>query len=158
MHQLHGKLLLIAYGNPGRLDDGLGPAVADAVQRIGLPSVTIESCYQLAVEHAEAAARHDVVIFADADASGPAPFRFDRIEPQTKASFSTHMMEPATVLGLARDVFGALPEGYLLGVRGYEFDDFGEVISPQARENLTAAIRFLKATLLQPKATRCEVV
>ena len=78
MHQLHGKVLLIAYGNPGRLDDGLGPAVADAVQRIGLPSVTIESCYQLAVEHAEAAARHDVVIFADADASGPAPFRFDR--------------------------------------------------------------------------------
>jgi hypothetical protein len=67
-------------------------------------------------------------------------------------------MEPATVLGLARDVFGASPEGYLLGVRGYEFDDFGEVISPQARENLTAAIRFLKATLPQPKATRCEVV
>ena len=74
----------------------------------------------------------DVVIFADADVSGPAPFRFDRIEPGTEASFSTHVMEPATVLGLARDVFGASPAGYLLGVRGYEFDDFGDVFHGKA--------------------------
>ena len=67
MTRLRGKVLLIGYGNPGREDDGLGPALAEAVAAMGLEQVTIESCYQLAVEHAEQAARHAVVIFADAD-------------------------------------------------------------------------------------------
>ena len=147
--------LVLGYGNPGRLDDGLGPALAEALAELDLPQVTVVSCYQLAIEHAELAARHDVVIFADAAVSGPEPFQFARIEPKSEATFSTHSVAPAAVLGLARDIFGATPEGYLLGIRGYEFDDFGERLSRGAGANLSAAAEFCQALLTGGVA--CEV-
>ena len=34
-------MLLLGYGNPGRLDDGLGPALAAQVERLALPGVTV---------------------------------------------------------------------------------------------------------------------
>ena len=61
------KILLIGYGNPGRLDDGLGPAFAKAVEALHTPGVTVEANYQLAVEDAHAVAQHEIVVFADAD-------------------------------------------------------------------------------------------
>ena len=33
------KALVIGYGNPGRLDDGLGPALAEAVEKLDLPGL-----------------------------------------------------------------------------------------------------------------------
>ncbi|MCU0727503.1 MAG: hydrogenase maturation protease, partial [Planctomycetes bacterium] len=70
------RVLLIGFGNPGRRDDGLGPAVAQAVEGWGIPGVTVESDYQLHVEDAAAVSEHDAVIFADAAAAGPEPFAF----------------------------------------------------------------------------------
>ena len=61
------RILLIGYGNPGRADDGLGPALADRIEALDLPGLTVESDYQLSIEHAALAAGHDIVIFADAD-------------------------------------------------------------------------------------------
>ena len=120
---------------------------------MGLPRVTVQSCYQLAVEHAELVAGHDVVIFADADVRGGEPFEWSRIEPRLDASFTTHVVAPSTVLGLAHNLFDATTKGYLLAIRGYEFDDFGEYLSAPAQENLNAAVRFLQSQLL---ATRNE--
>ena len=40
-----------------------------------------------------------------------------------------------------------IPEGYALGIRGYEFSEFGEALSPGAVENLTAALQFLLPVL-----------
>ena len=48
------KVLLIGYGNPGRLDDGLGPALAAAVEKLAIPGVTVDADYQLNVEDAAA--------------------------------------------------------------------------------------------------------
>ena len=154
MTSLHGKVLLIGYGNPGRLDDGLGPAFAMAVRPMELERVTVESCYQLAVEHAEQAAHYDVVVFADASVNGAEPFRWERLQPTMDADFSTHSVAPATILGLAHHLFQATTDGYVLGIRGYEFDDFGERLSPRARDNLAAATRFFQATL---QTQQCKV-
>ena len=154
MKPLRGKVLVIGYGNPGRLDDGLGPALAEEVSRWRLDHVTVESCYQLAVEHAEQVARYDVVIFADADTKSPEPFRFDRLTASLDVTFTTHSVAPEAILGLARQIFQAKTEGYIIGIRGYEFDDFGESLSPRARGNLGAAAHFLQSAL-QP--TECEV-
>ena len=147
MIKLHGRILLIGYGNPGRLDDGLGPTLVAAVEQMGLDHVTVESCYQLAVEHAEQASRHDVVIFVDADTSGLEPFHFQRLGPKIDAHFSTHSMAPETILGLACNVFDATIDGYILGIRGYDFAGFGENLSPRARWNLAAAVQFTKMAL-----------
>jgi len=137
------KVLLIGYGNPGRLDDGLGPALADAIAALNLPRVTVESDYQLQPEDAAQIACHDVVIFADADINCADPFRFERIEPKRQTNFSSHSTSPEALLALAHDAFGATTPGYVLGIRGREFDDFGEGLSAAARSNLEAARRFI---------------
>ncbi len=144
----HRPMLLIGFGNPGRLDDGLGPALAAAVEALAIPGVTVDSDYQLTVEHAELAARHAAVIFADAAAAGPTPFAFERVEPSAgEVEFSSHSVSPAGVLALARDLFDAQPEGWLLAIRGEAFDDFEERLSDAARRNLAAALAFVETWL-----------
>jgi hydrogenase maturation protease len=142
-----GKVLLIGYGNPGRLDDGLGPALADAIAKLAIPGVTVDAAYQLNVEDAAAIAEHDVVVFADADLAGPEPYWFRRIEPKAAWSFSTHSIDPDAVLGMAQQMFKAKTEGYILGIRGYDFDEFGERLSDRARGNLVAATAFIEQVL-----------
>jgi hydrogenase maturation protease len=141
------KVLVIGYGNPGRLDDGLGPALAEMLARRSLPGVTVDADYQLTVEDAAAVAEHDVVVFADAAVSGTAPFWVRRVMPAARWSFSTHSVEPESVLGMAREMFGATTCGYALGIRGYAFDEFGEALTPQAKANLEAAVAYLALAL-----------
>jgi len=137
-------MLLIGYGNPGRGDDGLGPAFAEAVERLQMPGVSVDANYQLTVEDAEAVARHPVVVFIDAELNGPGPFSFSRLSPAPTWNFESHRLGPGAVLALAAEVFGARPEGYLLGIRGYEFGRFEEVLSQRARSNLEAALLFFQ--------------
>ena len=138
------RILVLGYGNPGRLDDGLGPALAREVDARSLgEDVEVETAYQLNVEDAAEVARHDVVVFADADATCAAPFELRRIEPRAEAAFTTHSVEPEGVLSLAQDHFGAAPTAFVLGIRGYEFGGFGERLSAGARSNLAAATDWL---------------
>jgi hypothetical protein len=51
------------------------------------------------------------------------------------------------VLGLAKELFRAQPEAYLLGIRGYHFDDFGEEVSDAARANLDGAVTYLERAI-----------
>jgi hydrogenase maturation protease len=141
------EVFLIGYGNPGRRDDGLGPAFAEAVAGWGLPGVTVETDYQLMVEDAECAARHGVVVFADAAAQGPEPYSFRPVSPEAVPGFSTHSVSPGAVMGMARQLFGAESTGYVLAIRGYDFEGFGEGVSAKAADNLAEAIRFFQPVL-----------
>lgn len=142
-------VLVIGFGNPGRLDDGLGPAAAAAIERLGLPGVAVDADYQLNVEDAERASRYPLVLFLDADATGPEPFGVQRVRPQRDVSFSTHSVQPAEVMGLATDLFAAATQAYVVGIRGYAFDGFGEDLTAAARGNLNAAVDFV-TELLRP--------
>ena len=62
-------------------------------------------------------------------------------------SFSSHHVSPGSLLALARDLFDSEPEAWLVGIRGYEFDEFGERLSEGARANLEAAAGFMRAAL-----------
>lgn len=137
------RILVVGYGNPGRLDDGIGPAIAEAVAAANLPNVTVESNFQLNIEDAADVAQHDVVVFADASVSAEPPFEFTRVEPRMEGSFTTHSVRPEGVMALARDEFGSLAEGYALAVPGESFDDFGEELSTAAQHRVRAAASFL---------------
>jgi hydrogenase maturation protease len=141
------KVLLIGYGNPGRLDDGLGPALAEAIARQSFENVTVDANYLLTVEDAATVAEHDVVIFADASVNCEEPFTFKPVTPKTTNTFSSHSVEPEMVLGFSRDLFKAKTKGYALAIRGYEFDEFGEKLSSRAQGNLTDAAEFLSGLL-----------
>lgn len=143
----HRNILVIGYGNPGRLDDGLGPAFADAIQELGIPGVTVESDYQLTVEDAALLARHDMVVFVDASVSGAEPFAWTPAGDKDESSFSTHSVQPGSLVALARTLFNSRPEAYVLAIRGYEFNDFGERLSPKARANLENAVSFFQTRI-----------
>jgi hydrogenase maturation protease len=151
MRTTESKVLVYGYGNPARGDDGLGPALAAALEDLNLPGTTVESNYQLVIEDAVALSEHDAAIFVDADLSGPEPFRFDRVQPQRQLSFSTHSVTPGMLLTLAADLFAKKVPGYVLGIRGYEFDFFLESLSHRAEKNLERALDFLRHALVERK-------
>ncbi|MBN2342881.1 MAG: hydrogenase maturation protease [Deltaproteobacteria bacterium] len=142
-------ILLIGYGNPGRLDDGLGPALADAIEAKRIPGVTVDSNYQLSVEDADAIARHNIVLFVDADVQGREPFWFGRVEPKKEVSFSSHSISPEALMDMANNLLEGETRGYILGIRGYEFNEFGERLSAKASANLAAAVQFVEKAIAE---------
>jgi len=140
-------VLVIGWGNPGRRDDGLGPALAERLEAAAPAGVTVDSGYQLMIEDAAGVAGHQVTVFADASTSCPEPFRFRAAQPRAETGFSTHSVSPEAVLHLAAQCFGCRPRGYVLEIRGYEFEGFGEGLSPRAERNLAAAAGFLAERL-----------
>lgn len=178
------KILMIGYGNPGRQDDGLGPALAERFQTLEnvdatspsrsayakkrdgaravmpakastvgavvgrMPFLTIESNYQLNVEDAVQIAEHDVVIFADASTEAEPPFTFEPVEPEAGGlSFSSHSVSAPQLMGMVKELFHAEPQAYMLAIRGYDFNEFGEGLSAEADNNLDEAVCFLKQWL-----------
>jgi hydrogenase maturation protease len=140
--------LLLGWGNPGRRDDGLGPALVAELESRHPPGVCFDSDYQLQVEDAAEVALYERVVFVDADRAGGEPFSIRRIRPDSRTlSFSTHSVRPEAVLALARSLFEAEPEAWLVGVHGYDFDSFGEGLSDGARANLAAAAEALDEAL-----------
>jgi Ni,Fe-hydrogenase maturation factor len=107
----------------------------------------VDTNYQLQVEDAARVAEHDVVVFADADTTFPDPFELRSVKSGSDPSFSSHVVTPGHVLALAREHFGAETPGYVLAIRGHEFDDYGERLSERARANLAAAVEFIVPVL-----------
>ena len=140
-------VLVIGYGNPGRGDDGLGPACVDAVARLRLDCVRCEQDYQPAIEDAVDVAAARAVIFVDAAVDGPAPFFVEPVRPRAALGFSSHVLDPEGVMAIAARTFDATPPAWKVGIRGESFEAFRERISPRALENLAHAVAFLEAAL-----------
>jgi len=140
------SIFVIGYGNPGRQDDGLGPAAARRVAEFGFSNVTIEMAYQLNIEDAFGISGHDAAVFIDASVNAPEPFLFERVYPADEVTFTSHSMSPGSVMKLAADHFGPAPEAYVMGIRGYSFE-FMEGMTDNAERNLQAAIVFLSDAL-----------
>jgi hydrogenase maturation protease len=142
------RALVIGFGNPGRMDDGLGPALAEKVESWQKPSVVALADYQLNIEHAAEVAESDLVIFIDASTEATPPFCFYRLEPANRQAFTTHAMVPETVLETCRKVYGKAPPAFILAVRGDRFE-LGEGLSSGAKQNMEKSEKFL-SDLLQP--------
>jgi hydrogenase maturation protease len=139
------RILVIGFGNPGRGDDGLGPALANHLEALCLPGVTVESDYQLAVEHASLAAEHEIVIFADAALDADPPFYFRSVTPASlHPRFTSHGISPSEVLYLAGACYGSHPAGYLLGIRAHETEAFREGLTSSAEQNLAQALEHVR--------------
>jgi hydrogenase maturation protease len=153
MPPMQPRVLILGYGNPGRQDDGLGPAASAQIEALGLPNVTAYENYQLNIEDALDVADHDVVWFIDAARSGPSPFAVEPIAPAASLEFTSHLVRPEAILAMAHQYYGAAPQAFLLGIRGYEFE-FVEALTPAAADNLQRAVEMLKERLSasQPSA------
>jgi hydrogenase maturation protease len=143
------RVLVLGYGNPGRQDDGLGPALAERVREMELPNVTVEVDYQLNIEDATLLAEHDIVLFADASRSGLEPYELKKISAASDITFTTHSVSPESVLAICEDHFGPPPEAWILGIRGYEFE-FAEGLTAKAQANLSLACEYITAFVVAP--------
>lgn len=145
------SVLVIGYGNPAREDDGLGPAVIDRLEQLGIEGVAVDADYQLTVEDAASIAEHEAVVFVDAAVNeavkGDSPFEFYPLEPKHLTAFSTHSVGPEEVLDLACELFSSEAEAYMLAIRGYSFEMYKESPTEKALENLEQAIQFLVPVL-----------
>lgn len=140
------RILILGYGNPGRGDDGLGPALASAIGALGMPDVTVEEAYQLNIEDAAALAEHDGALFVDASIACAEPFEFRKASAAHSISFTSHSVDPASVLAICEENFRPAPEAWVLAIRGYDFE-LGESLTPQAERNLEAALDFVRALI-----------
>ena len=136
-------ILILGYGNPGRGDDGLGPALASRMAERGWPGVEVQIDYQLTVEHAMDLARARRVVFVDARVDGTEPFDFAVAAPSRAGDIASHSLSPETVLALAETLYDSAPEAWILGISGAEFGRVHEGLSDTARRNLDRAERFL---------------
>ncbi|MCV0425518.1 MAG: hydrogenase maturation protease [Roseibium sp.] len=135
-------MLLIGYGNPGRGDDGLGPAFSERIAERALPGLEVDTDYQLVAEHALAISGHDLVIFVDAEIEGEQTFSFREVQPASPETIGSHSFLPETVLTLCTTLFGVTPCAYVLGISGKDFGEVKEGLSTQASENMVEAEAF----------------
>ena len=139
------RVLLLGYGKPGRLDGGLGRALVRAFD--GVPEVAGEHDDRPDIRHAALVSEFETVVVADAATSADWACFFRRLLPRRAERFPPRAPRPEAVLAMARDGFGWKGRAYLLGIRGYEFDGYGERLSPGARANLAVAVDLLTAAL-----------
>ncbi|HVP64249.1 MAG TPA: hydrogenase maturation protease [candidate division Zixibacteria bacterium] len=135
-------LLIIGYGNPLRGDDGIGPAVMDALENSPIAArAELLQRHQLGPELAEQVAAADAVIFVDASAVGtPGEIRTRKLQaPEVATSDLTHHVSPEVLLATARELYGRAPNAALVTVSGESFE-VGAVMSDTACKAVHKAV------------------
>ena len=131
--------LLLGYGNPGRGDDGLGPAFADWAAARSIAGLKVITCFQLTVEHAMAVSEANRVVFVDASIDCKGGHSLTRLGPARTGQIDSHRLNPAAVLRLAELMFGAVPPAWMLAIGGTSFDALSDKFSEQAERNRAGA-------------------
>jgi hydrogenase maturation protease len=155
------SVLIVAYGNLSRRDDGVAFHVVRRLrERLGLsapesaPGEAVEDDYavwngrlavacmhQLAPEMAEMLSERDVVVFVDAHVPevGWEPVEWREVIPAYHSGMVSHHLKPDAVLALCHSLYGRCPQGYVLSVVGTDFD-FGETLSPSTAALVEEAV------------------
>ncbi len=136
------RILVLGIGNPGRRDDGLGPACVEIIEGLRLSGVDCDANYQLNLEDAQACRAHDVVVFVDAADTLEEAFSITSLRPSPRFTMSTHSLPPEGVLAVCEALYGKSPRAYLLAVRGHRWE-LGEGLSAEAEKDLATAVEGL---------------
>ncbi len=137
------KIIILGIGNNGRQDDGLGWMFLDFLEKQN-SDIDIEYRYQLQIEDADLISNYDTVIFVDATKEETEEgFYLEPCHPSEKYSFSTHALEPETVLYLSDKLYNHNPDASIFAIQGYEWElQIG--LSKKAIINLDKAINYFK--------------
>ena len=102
-------LLVLAWGNPSRGDDALGPLLAERLlehaETAGLANrVEVLTDFQLQVEHALDLVGRERVLFADAALELQEPFTVRALQPARGGGLGSHALAPEAVLRVFQDL------------------------------------------------------
>jgi hydrogenase maturation protease len=140
------RILILAYGNPLRSDDGAAWRSAELLaEKHFPPDVEILRLHQLAPELADTLRGFNRVIFIDTAWSEksdmePGAVQIQEIAAETlhPVGFS-HAFSPQKVLGLAQELYGVRPQAFIVTVKGSTFDH-GDALSPAVADALPELI------------------
>lgn len=133
--------LVVCIGNEARGDDGAAREVARRLA--GVPGLRVLSEPQLDVVMAEEVATADRVTFVDAERRHAPPLRAEPVRPGSVVSgVTTHALDPAGLLGLARVLYGAAPPAEILTLAAPDMEH-GMGLSPVGKAAVDAAVRRL---------------
>ena len=150
------RALIIGYGNTYCHDDGVALVVINELRRRhgirelqpdedGLDDLGHEidsiMLHQLVPEVVPVAANYPCVVFVDAHVGTiPEDVRVIRVQEEYRFHAVTHHMGPGMLLSMARETTGLAPSGYLVSVRGENFD-FGLGLSDSCRLRVDGAVQ-----------------
>lgn len=133
------RILVIAYGNPLRCDDGIAWQAAEALRR-HLQSAEVVCVHQLTPELAESVSLAETVIFLDAARDGsPGTVHCEIIAAEVKDMRFSHYLTPRELLSLCRDLYSARPQAFLISMNGQRFEH-GEELSAAALRTIPAVL------------------
>ena len=148
MNEPVAPLLVLAWGNPSRGDDALGPmlaerllAQAEAASLAGRVEVLTD--FQLQVEHALDLLGRERVLFVDAALDLAEPFTVRPLQAARGGGIGSHALAPEAVLQVYEDLHGhAPPASTLLAIRASAFE-LGAAPSVQALKDLEQAVAWV---------------
>jgi hydrogenase maturation protease len=138
------RVLIIAYGNPLRSDDGVAwHAAKQLSEKFSQEQGEIQVQHQLGPELAESISRSSLTIFIDAS-SGTGRIgevRVQRLEAHsTDAPRFCHSLSPSAVLAMAKQLYGTTPNAFSVTATGENFEH-GEHLSPSLQAAVPELIR-----------------
>jgi len=143
--------LLLACGNTMRGDDRVGWLVGCAVDNHPQhPNLNVILTQQLLPEHAEAVSTASRVVFVDCSAvTAPGEVSTFSILPADMMPLNySHSLDPASLLRLAQELYGRVPETSLAVTVGGQFFDLSESLSPEVEAALPHAVKAVHTALL----------
>lgn len=137
------QVLVLAWGNDGRRDDGLGLHAASRIEAMGEAALRVVTAYQLQPEHAMDLRGADLVLCVDAGDGQKDAFEWRELTPACDQRVFSHAMTPAAVLALHAQLEARpAPPAFLLAIRGSDFG-VGVGLSLQGQQDLAQALAFL---------------
>lgn len=150
------EVLIVGYGNAYCHDDGVALYIINQLRsRLGLRELQPDEdgldevgheldtimVHQLIPEVVPVIANYETVLFIDAHTGTiPDDMRVVRVEEEDRFHAVTHHMSPGMVLSMTRKVKGTAPSGYLISVKGEDFD-FGLGLSEPCRLHADVAVK-----------------
>jgi hydrogenase maturation protease len=142
---MKSPILIIAWGNCGRCDDGVALVLAArlAARFVNDDTVEVETWHQLGPELAVDLNDCEIAIFIDAHVCPDRPdVVFERVQPAQSAALDTHRCGPGVLLRLCEVLSGNAPEAYLLTIRAHD-TGFGDTLSNGAAGAMRVAEKLL---------------
>ena len=141
------KIIVLGIGNNGRQDDGLGWMFMDFLEEQN-SNIDIEYRYQLQIEDADLISNYNTVIFVDATKEDTEDgFYLKPCHPSEAYSFSTHALNPETILYLSQKLYNHSPDASIFAIQGYDWElKIG--LSDQGTANLDKAKKYFKDNVL----------
>lgn len=146
-------LIVFAWGNESRGDDGIGPAFARHLHGLGDPRIEVIEDFQLNIEHVTDFRGQTPLLFVDASVAIESGCRVEQIAPSKDGNFSTHAISPQALLNVYRQTTSeAHPPAFLLHIAAQHFA-LGDALGSTAVEALAEAREFFADLISSPATT-----